>query len=69
MNIRKNNQNNKFGSKFLKSHYSVVLFLFHSKDAKAVVIWLDILEYGLEPPRRIIMPTELVVRASCGAGA
>ncbi len=36
--------------------------------AKAVEILLDLLEYGLEPPRRIIMPTELVVRASCGAG-
>jgi DNA-binding LacI/PurR family transcriptional regulator len=28
---------------------------------------IDILENGGEPPRRIILPTELVIRASCGA--
>jgi DNA-binding LacI/PurR family transcriptional regulator len=28
---------------------------------------IDILNNGLEPPRRIVMPTELVIRASCGA--
>jgi DNA-binding LacI/PurR family transcriptional regulator len=27
---------------------------------------IDILNNGLEPPRRIVMPTELVIRASCG---
>lgn len=30
---------------------------------------LDIVEHGLEPPRRIILPTELVIRQSCGAAA
>ena len=34
---------------------------------KAVEILLDIMEHGAQPPRRILMPTELVVRASCGA--
>jgi LacI family transcriptional regulator len=33
----------------------------------AVETLLDIMSNGLEPPRRIIMPTELVVRASCGS--
>lgn len=33
--------------------------------AMAVETLLDILDNGLEPPRRMIMPTELVVRASC----
>jgi LacI family transcriptional regulator len=28
---------------------------------------LDVVEHGLEPPRRIILPTELVIRQSCGA--
>lgn len=36
--------------------------------AMAVETLIDILENGLEPPRRIIMPTELVIRASCSAG-
>lgn len=34
---------------------------------KAVETVLDIIEHGPNPPRRIIMSTELVVRASCGA--
>jgi LacI family transcriptional regulator len=29
---------------------------------------LDMLENGSEPPRRIVLPTELIVRASCGGG-
>jgi LacI family transcriptional regulator len=29
---------------------------------------IDILHNGLEPPRRFIVPAELVIRASCGAG-
>jgi LacI family transcriptional regulator len=33
----------------------------------AVETLCDLLENGLEPARRIIMPTELVVRASCGS--
>lgn len=37
-----------------------------SAGANAVELLLDILENGLEPPRRMIMPTELVVRDSCG---
>jgi LacI family transcriptional regulator len=28
---------------------------------------IDILNNGLEPPRRIVMPTEFVIRVSCGA--
>lgn len=32
----------------------------------AVEIMLDMLENGLEPPRRMILPTELVIRTSCG---
>jgi len=28
---------------------------------------IDILENGGDPPRRIILPTELVIRASCGS--
>jgi len=35
--------------------------------ALAVEMLVDILENGAEPARRIILPTELVVRASCGA--
>lgn len=33
-----------------------------------VGILIDILHNGLEPPRRLIMPAELVIRTSCGAG-
>ena len=36
--------------------------------ALAVEMLIDILENGAEPPRRIILPTELVIRASCGSG-
>lgn len=28
---------------------------------------LDIIEYGAPPPRRVVMPTKLMVRESCGA--
>ena len=35
--------------------------------ALAVEILIDILENGAEPARRVILPTELVIRASCGA--
>lgn len=35
---------------------------------KAVETLLDVIEYGVEPARQIIMETELVVRASSGAG-
>lgn len=35
---------------------------------QAVETLIDILNNGLEPPRRIVMPIELVIRASCGAG-
>lgn len=27
---------------------------------------LDVIDNGLKPPRRIVMPTELIIRASCG---
>jgi LacI family transcriptional regulator len=33
----------------------------------AVEMLIDILKNGVEPPRRIILPTELVIRASCGS--
>lgn len=33
----------------------------------AVEMLIDILENGTEPARRIILPTELVIRASCGS--
>lgn len=33
----------------------------------AVETLLDILDAGAEPPRHIILPTKLVIRASCGA--
>ncbi len=33
----------------------------------AVETLIDLLETGLEPPRHLILPTELVIRASCGA--
>ena len=36
--------------------------------ALAVETLIDIMYNGLEPTRRIIMPTELVIRVSCGAG-
>lgn len=34
----------------------------------AVEMLIDILENGADPPRRVILPTELVIRASCGSG-
>lgn len=34
---------------------------------QTVEVLIDILENGLEPPRHVIMPTNLVVRQSCGA--
>jgi LacI family transcriptional regulator len=33
----------------------------------AVEMLIDILENGADPPRRIVLPTELVIRASCGS--
>ncbi len=35
--------------------------------ALAVEMLIDILENGAEPARRVILPTELVIRASCGS--
>jgi LacI family transcriptional regulator len=35
--------------------------------ALAVEMLIDILDNGAEPPRRIVLPTELVIRASCGS--
>lgn len=35
--------------------------------ALAAEMLLDIIEQGAEPPRRIILPTELVIRQTCGA--
>ncbi len=34
---------------------------------KAVEALLDLIEHGLQPPRRIILDTELIIRESCGA--
>lgn len=36
--------------------------------ALAVETLIDILENGAEQPRRIMLPTQLVIRASCGSG-
>ena len=35
--------------------------------AKAVETLIDLIENGIEPARRVIMDTELIVRSSCGA--
>jgi LacI family transcriptional regulator len=35
--------------------------------SKAVEILIDLIENGIQPPRRVIMPTELIIRRSCGA--
>jgi LacI family transcriptional regulator len=35
--------------------------------ALAAEMLLDIIEEGAKPPRRIILPTELVIRQTCGA--
>ena len=35
--------------------------------AKAVDTLIDLVENGIDPPRHIIMETELVIRESCGA--
>jgi LacI family transcriptional regulator len=34
---------------------------------KTVEILIDLIEHGIQPPRRIIMDTELIIRDSCGA--
>lgn len=34
---------------------------------QAVEILIDLIENGTEPPRRVIMDTELIIRESCGA--
>jgi LacI family transcriptional regulator len=36
-------------------------------STSAVEILIDLIENGMEPPRRIILTTELIVRESCGA--
>ncbi len=35
--------------------------------AKAVDVLIDLIEHGMNPPRHVIMGTELVIRGSCGA--
>jgi LacI family transcriptional regulator len=35
--------------------------------SKAMEILIDLIENGIQPPRRVIMPTELIIRGSCGA--
>jgi LacI family transcriptional regulator len=37
--------------------------------ALAVEMLIDILEHGAEPARRLVLPTELVIRGSCGANS
>lgn len=34
---------------------------------KAVEVLMDLIEHGINPPRHIILETELVIRGSCGA--
>ncbi len=34
---------------------------------KAVEVLLDLIENGIEPPRHVVMDTELIVRETCGA--
>lgn len=34
---------------------------------KAVEVLIDLIENGARPPRRVVMDTELIIRASCGA--
>jgi LacI family transcriptional regulator len=36
-------------------------------STSAVEILLDLIENGVEPPRRVIMTTDLIIRESCGA--
>ena len=38
-----------------------------SFGAKAVEVLLDLIENGIDPPRHIMMSTELIIRDSCGA--
>ena len=35
--------------------------------AKAVELLRDLIDNGIEPPRHVVMDTELVIRGSCGA--
>jgi LacI family transcriptional regulator len=35
--------------------------------AKAVELLIDLIENGIDPPRHVIMQTELVIRDTCGA--
>jgi LacI family transcriptional regulator len=35
--------------------------------SKALEILIDLIENGIQPPRRVILPTELIIRESCGA--
>jgi LacI family transcriptional regulator len=35
--------------------------------AKTIEVLTDLIEHGIEPPRHIILETELVIRSSCGA--
>lgn len=39
------------------------------KGALATSILLDMIENGLEAPQQVLLPTELIVRKSCGAAA
>jgi len=34
---------------------------------KAVEILIDLIDHGIQPPRRILMDTEMIIRESCGA--
>jgi LacI family transcriptional regulator len=34
--------------------------------SKALEILIDLIENGIQPPRRVILPTELIIRGSCG---
>lgn len=37
--------------------------------SRAVELLIDLIENGIEPPRRVILDTELVIRESCGASS
>jgi LacI family transcriptional regulator len=39
------------------------------KGARATSILLDMIENGLDEPQQVLLPTELIVRESCGAAA
>jgi LacI family transcriptional regulator len=39
----------------------------HQKGAEAAALLLDLIKGNYETPRQILLPTQLVIRQSCGA--